>query len=88
MRKLILHTGERFINKVVIQHLQQAGIAISQQQPAPDSANTLLCTGRSSPSWLEARGLCDEKGRVKTDALPNLQVLVTPDFGRWRLRRD
>lgn len=75
-RKLILHTRHSSLDRSVIQHLQQAGIAISSE-PAPDTANTLLCTGSRVPSWLEASGLpCDNKGRVKTDA--NLQVIGRP----------
>ena len=75
-RKLILHTKHSSLDKSVIQHLQQAGITISTE-PAPDTANTLLCTGSHAPSWLEASGLpCDDKGRVKTDT--TLQVIDHP----------
>ena len=75
-RKLILHTKYSSLDKSVIQHLQQAGIAI-RSEPAPDTANTLLCTGSRAPSWLEASGLpCDDKGRIKTDA--TLQVMGHP----------
>lgn len=75
-RKLILHTKHSSLDKSVIQHLQQAGITISTE-PAPDTANTLLCTGSHAPSWLEASGLpCDDKGRVKTDT--TLQVMDHP----------
>ena len=63
MRKLILHTKRHSLNKVVIQHLQEAGIDISAE-PAPDTFNTLLCT-EVVRSWLEASGLRDKKGRVK-----------------------
>ena len=77
-RKLILHTNNHSLNNDVVHHLQQAGIAISSE-PAPDTANTLLCTGSRAPAWLKASGLrCDGMGRVKTDA--RLRVIGHPQI--------
>lgn len=74
--KLILHTKPHKFKKSVIKLLHQAAIALSYE-PAPDTANTLLCTGIRAPSWLEVSGLpCDGKGRIKTDK--NLQVIGYP----------
>ncbi|MGC6482620.1 MAG: selenide, water dikinase SelD [Synechococcus sp.] len=75
-RRLVLHAKPDALQIGVVQHLHQADITISSE-PAPDTANTLLCTGSLAPPWLKASGLpCDDQGRVKTDA--KLQVLGHP----------
>ena len=56
--------------------LFRAQIQLSDE-PAPDDANTLLCTGSEAPKWLAESGLlCDAKGRVLTQ--PSLQTLDHP----------
>ena len=72
-RPLILHTGGRSLHTSIVRELLQAHIQLSDA-PAPDTADTLLCTGSEAPSWLAESGLaCDNNGRVLTH--PTLQAL-------------
>lgn len=75
-RPLILHTGGRPIQTSMQRELARAHIQLSNT-PAPDSANTLLCTGSEAPSWLIQSGLaCGPQGRVLT--VPTLQTIRHP----------
>ena len=75
-RPLILHTGGRSLHPSMMRELLQAHIKLTDNA-APDTANTLLCTGSEAPSWLAESGLaCDKNGRVLTRA--TLQTLDHP----------
>ena len=77
-RPLVLHTGGRPIHPSMEHELFRAQIQLSDE-PAPDDANTLLCTGSEAPRWLAESGLlCDAKGRVLTH--PSLQALDHPQI--------
>ena len=77
-RPLILHTGGRSLHPSMVRELLQADIKLSDNA-APDTANTLLCTGSEAPSWLAESGLaCDNNGRVLTR--PTLQTLDHPQI--------
>ena len=77
-RSLVLHTGGRQIHPSMEHELFRAQIELSDE-PAPDDANTLLCTGSEAPRWLAESGLlCDAKGRVLTQ--PSLQALDHPQI--------
>lgn len=75
-RRLILHTGGRFLKPSMQRELARAEIQLSDTH-APDSANTLLCTGSEAPSWLAQSGLaCSAQGRVLTGS--TLQTIQHP----------
>jgi len=77
-RPLILHTGGRSLHPSMMRELLQAHIELSENA-APDTANTLLCTGSKAASWLAENGLaCDANGRVLTRA--TLQTLDHPQI--------
>ena len=77
-RSLILHTGNRLLRASMRHELSRAQIQLSDA-PAPDTTNTLLCTGSEAPRWLsESELLCDTKGRVLTH--PTLQALNHPQI--------
>ena len=67
LRPLILHTGGRPLHPSMVRELLQADIKLSDNA-APDTANTLLCTGSEAPSWLaqSGLGLRQANGRVLT----------------------
>ena len=72
------HTGGRWLHPSMEHELFRAQIQLSDE-PAPDDANTLLCTGSEAPRWLAESGLlCDAKGRVLTQ--PSLQALDHPQI--------
>ena len=75
-RSLTLHVANHSLRRSVQSALQRSDISISQL-PAPDCANTILCTGSRAPHWLQGSGLpCDSKGRVRVTR--SLQVLGHP----------
>ena len=77
-RPLILHTRGRSLHPSMVRELLQADIKLSDNA-APDTANTLLCTGSEAPSCLAESGLaCDNNGRVLTH--PTLQALDHPQI--------
>ena len=77
-RPLILHIGGRSLQPSMVRELLQADIKLSDNA-APDTANTLLCTGSEAPSWLAESGLaCDTNGRVLTRS--TLQALDHPEI--------
>ena len=83
LRPLILHTGGRPLHPSMVRELLQADIKLSDNA-APDTANTLLCTGSEAPSWLAQSGLaCDANGRVLTrptmQALDDSQIFASGD---------
>ena len=75
-RPLALHCGDHSLDVRMANALTAVGITLTEE-PAPDSNNTLLCTGSEAPGWLKDTGLrCDSQGRVLTES--TLQSLDHP----------
>ena len=66
-RTLYLHARKNLIPNRAIDHLRNSGITVSSQK-APDSINTILCTGSEAHEWIRNSELdCDSAGRIITD---------------------